>query len=421
VPPSARRGVRERGPADPGEAVVGLTATPYRRDGLDELIHHQLGPIRHTITPPPAGTLGAVDVPERLLTVHPTSYEYVGEADPSKPGGMAAIYRDLVADEARRDQVVGDVLEALERGRNCLVLTQWKDHVESLVGKLRDELLDLVPPAQPESELLVHSLVDELTYRVRSNAGTAVFRQMPRTSFLIARLVRVGDEWMFSGPTIVRRASERDVVLQLAWSMSMSAPEAVFRNLEKLARGWELQEEDRQRFIRFFGSDLVVLPTREVEQRMVDYYSSANREVRPDGDGDDVQAPRTPLPPELEDCETVGLIYDEVDGLGYYADFALVEAVFAEPELVRKRLYRQRALDYLNDDSIEPSVLRRLADRDPEKASSVFRRLLKRPRFDWTRDGDQLLRTVKADYFAREPLPRITPASEPLAAYAQRA
>lgn len=42
--------------------------------------------------------------------------------------------------------------------------------------------------------LIVHSLVDELTYRVRSNAGTAVFRQMPRTSFLIARLVRVGDE-----------------------------------------------------------------------------------------------------------------------------------------------------------------------------------------------------------------------------------
>jgi superfamily II DNA or RNA helicase len=123
---------------------IGLTATPYRRDGLDELIHHQLGPIRHTITPPPAGTLGAADAPERLLTVHPTSYAYLGEADPSKPGGMAAIYRDLVADEARRDQVVGDVLEALERGRNCLVLTQWKNHVESLAGKLRDEGRDPV-------------------------------------------------------------------------------------------------------------------------------------------------------------------------------------------------------------------------------------------------------------------------------------
>lgn len=123
---------------------VGLTATPYRRDGLDELIHHQLGPIRHTVTPRPVGTLGAADAPERQLIVHPTSYEYLKDADPSKPGGMAAIYRDLAADEARRDQIVGDVLEALGRGRNCLVLTQWKGHVESLAARLREEGRDPV-------------------------------------------------------------------------------------------------------------------------------------------------------------------------------------------------------------------------------------------------------------------------------------
>ncbi|ALL79551.1 hypothetical protein AD006_30545 (plasmid) [Pseudonocardia sp. EC080610-09] len=41
---------------------------------------------------------------------------------------MAAIYRDLAADETRTVQVVGDVLEALGRGRNCLVLTRWKSH-----------------------------------------------------------------------------------------------------------------------------------------------------------------------------------------------------------------------------------------------------------------------------------------------------
>lgn len=100
---------------------VGLTATPYRRDRLDELITHQLGPIRHMIPPLPAGTLDASDAPDRLLTVHPTSYAYRGEADPSEPGGMAAIYRDLVSDEARRVQVVTDVLQALERGRSALV------------------------------------------------------------------------------------------------------------------------------------------------------------------------------------------------------------------------------------------------------------------------------------------------------------
>ena len=49
--------------------------------------------------------------------------------------------------------------------------------------------------------LVVVNLVDELSYRVRSNMGPAVFRRMPPRSFLIARLVPVGDEWMLSGPS----------------------------------------------------------------------------------------------------------------------------------------------------------------------------------------------------------------------------
>ncbi|MEO5852369.1 MAG: DEAD/DEAH box helicase family protein, partial [Nocardioides sp.] len=34
--------------AIPARHWVGLTATPYRRDGLDDLIGFQLGPVRHT-------------------------------------------------------------------------------------------------------------------------------------------------------------------------------------------------------------------------------------------------------------------------------------------------------------------------------------------------------------------------------------
>lgn len=51
---------------------------------------------------------------------------------------MAAIYRDLVADTARLEQVVADVAEALGRGRNCLVLTQWKSHVDRFAEALAD-------------------------------------------------------------------------------------------------------------------------------------------------------------------------------------------------------------------------------------------------------------------------------------------
>lgn len=124
----------------PARRWLGLTATPYRRDELDDLIALQLGPVRHTMSAPESGTLAAAaagGAPERSLVVHLTEFVYRGEADPSAPGGIAAVYRDLRADEARNQQVLTDVLAALARGRNCLVLTQWTAHVAVLADLLR--------------------------------------------------------------------------------------------------------------------------------------------------------------------------------------------------------------------------------------------------------------------------------------------
>ena len=82
--------------------------------------------------------------PEPVLFVHSTSFRYTGDADPSAPGGIAAIYRDLVADSARTGQVVIDVMVALGRGRHCLVLTQWTKHLELFASALGEEGRDPV-------------------------------------------------------------------------------------------------------------------------------------------------------------------------------------------------------------------------------------------------------------------------------------
>jgi superfamily II DNA or RNA helicase len=120
---------------------LGLTATPYRRDQLDDLIGLQLGPTRYIIEPAKSGTIPTradePSPPHRELTVHQTRFAYSGGADPSVPGGMAAIYRDLLADEPRNQQIVDDIRSALVRGRHCLVLTQWTRHLEILEQLLR--------------------------------------------------------------------------------------------------------------------------------------------------------------------------------------------------------------------------------------------------------------------------------------------
>src|SRR3954453_18052540 len=64
--------------------------------------------------------------------------------------------------------------------------------------------------------LILVNLVDDLTYRTRATTGPSVFRRMPKRSFLLTRLVPLGEEWMFSGPTSVLRSGERDLACRLA-------------------------------------------------------------------------------------------------------------------------------------------------------------------------------------------------------------
>jgi hypothetical protein len=229
-----------------------------------------------------------------------------------------------------------------------------------------------------------------------------------------------------SGRTIVEQfvdahaeLSRQEREMLLGWRDVVQGPFEVQR------RAWEMQRAARQRFIGFFGADLVVVPGEQAQERLNRFHEFCRDQVLRTTPGaarrsGEVAAPVLELPLDLVESETVALIYDEEDGLGFYAEFGLVEEAFADPDLVRRRRYREHVLSYLHDDSVEPMVLRRLVERDPDKASVLFRRLLRRPRFDWARDGEELLRTAKAAYFARVPRPRVSPVSERLAAYAGR-
>ncbi|MBL7256224.1 DEAD/DEAH box helicase [Paractinoplanes lichenicola] len=68
---------------------------------------------------------------DRVLFVHDTSFRLT-EGNLTQ----AAVHRALVADDARNGRIVADVAAALDRGRNCLVLTRWVAHVAILAAQL---------------------------------------------------------------------------------------------------------------------------------------------------------------------------------------------------------------------------------------------------------------------------------------------
>ncbi|WP_166671178.1 DEAD/DEAH box helicase [Cryobacterium psychrophilum] len=105
---------------------IGLTATPYRADQMDDIITMQCGPIRHTIDDPALF--------ERELVVHETAFR-TSEQDANSPE-IQAIYTELVGDGERNQRIAADVLAAYRAGRNCLVLSTRIEHVARLAELL---------------------------------------------------------------------------------------------------------------------------------------------------------------------------------------------------------------------------------------------------------------------------------------------
>ncbi|MGH8933029.1 MAG: hypothetical protein ACRDZO_20990 [Egibacteraceae bacterium] len=276
------------------------------------------------------------------------------------------------------------------------MLLSWRDPVDGMFEVQRRD----------GDALVLHNLIDELTYRTHSNVGTAVFARMPRRSFMLTRVVPVGEDWLLSGCQSLLPASARAQVAKVVADLCLSRPALVFRNPEKLERGWELQRQERARFVEFFGADLVVLPAEQMREQLLAYSQDGTRRA---AGGEQPLCLEWPLPGGLGVPETIGAIYDEVEGLGFFADFGLVAEAFANPERATRQPYRRTIQGYLRDGSVSPLPFRRLADQDPGNASRVFQLLLKRPSFTWAADGEALLRRRKAAFFDKPSLPSIIP------------
>jgi hypothetical protein len=112
------------------------------------------------------------------------------------------------------------------------------------------------------------------------------------------------------------------------------------------------------------------------------------------------------LPDDILAADSVAIHFAAGEGLSFYPRYHLLEELFSAPALVSRRRYRETLSGFLRDPDTSPEPLRRLAARDPAKASTVFTKLLNRKRgFSWDIDGEQLLRQHKPSYFDGTLLP----------------
>ena len=109
--------------------VIGLTATPHRRDGHHPITTMQLGPVRVVVNPK---SQAAQRPFFHTLVVRETGFKISGDGAAS----IQALYAALAADPGRNQLILDDVIGALEQRRSPILLTERKDHFEYFAAQL---------------------------------------------------------------------------------------------------------------------------------------------------------------------------------------------------------------------------------------------------------------------------------------------
>ena len=121
--------------------VLGLSATLARKDGHHPIIFMQCGPVRHRVD---ARTQAVERGIRHRARPRSTGFRLPQSLSALDRPAMPAIYAALAQDEARNDLIFDDVLKALEAKRSPVVLTERKDHLESLQSRFSRFVRNLV-------------------------------------------------------------------------------------------------------------------------------------------------------------------------------------------------------------------------------------------------------------------------------------
>lgn len=119
--------------------ILGLTATPNRKDKYDKIITMQCGPIVHKAV---SKIINEKKIAHMLI---PRSNEIQSDKDLSMLK-LTELYDEIINDNSRNELIVNDIIEAFKLGSTPLILTERVEHInilESMLNKYIDKIVIL--------------------------------------------------------------------------------------------------------------------------------------------------------------------------------------------------------------------------------------------------------------------------------------
>jgi len=126
IPAVTFEGLLRRAPA---RFILGLTATPYRKDGLQRILHMQAGPIRFEYKDDGAQPLAKRVVVRRTGFRMPESF---GDRPP-----IHEVWEHIVNDPTRTQLIAQDVVASIQRNQVPVIISERKAHLEKLGEAIR--------------------------------------------------------------------------------------------------------------------------------------------------------------------------------------------------------------------------------------------------------------------------------------------
>lgn len=161
--------------------VLGLTATPYRKDKLERLMVAAIGPIVKT---------KAVHVDDQSISggsVVPVTVHMRGTSAKINYQGLDffQISEALMRSAERNAQIAGDIAKILSAGKKCLVLSERVEHCHTLFALIREQTKG------------IHGAVGEGTMTKKERMRLSQRIRQERFQFLIAtgKLIGEGFDW----------------------------------------------------------------------------------------------------------------------------------------------------------------------------------------------------------------------------------
>jgi len=111
--------------------LYGLTATPMRRDGLQNILFQNVGPIRHEVP--------REEVAKGNKVITPTVVPIELNTPITHLENYQKILQFLVKDEVRNNIIVNDIVTEYNNGNICIVVTDRKAHAEILFELLKNQ------------------------------------------------------------------------------------------------------------------------------------------------------------------------------------------------------------------------------------------------------------------------------------------